>query len=140
MGYIYLLELWIRFKGGLAPHFFPLTLPCLIVGGVVLPILPKKRLKMAIFENIIKDFEKSKRVEALKWYFLHPLVKRNNLSYTLPPSLEFLKIFCLPPHFITTPPTIRHGRVFENSKKITSKFHYWLYIWGSATALFFTTS
>ena len=26
----------------------------------------EKRPKMAIFENIIKDFEKSKRVEALK--------------------------------------------------------------------------
>lgn len=34
--------------------------------GVVLPILPRKRPKMAIFENINKHFEKSKRVEALK--------------------------------------------------------------------------
>ena len=38
----------------------------LIVGGVTLAFWPKKMLKMAILRDRLKDFEKSKRDEAMK--------------------------------------------------------------------------
>ena len=47
-------------------QFFTTTLMSLIVGGVTLAFWPKKLPKMAILRDKMKDFEKTKRGEAMK--------------------------------------------------------------------------
>ena len=80
------------------------TLPCLIVGGGgSFTDFAEKRPKMAISEKIIKDFEKSKRVEALKWYFLHPPGQEEQFKAILYPLPWVFKKFCLPPFYYDPP-------------------------------------
>ena len=51
----------------------------------------------------MKDYEKTKRDEAIKWYFLNSTGQEKQLKLYFAPSLVFLKFF-LPSPFLLDPP------------------------------------
>ena len=71
---------------------------------VTLAFWPKKLPKMAILRDKLKDFEKTKKDEAMKLYFLHSPGQEEQFKLYFTPSLEFLKNIFPPPPILLHPP------------------------------------
>ena len=59
------------------------------VGGKI-SVLAKKNAKMAILQDKWKNFEKTKRDEAMKWYLSHTPGQEEHFKLYFTPSLDFL--------------------------------------------------
>ena len=69
--------------------------------GVTLAFWPKKLPKMAILRDKLKDFEKSKRGEAMKSYFLHSPGQDEQFKLYFTPLLKAFEKFCSTPCYYT---------------------------------------
>ena len=106
-------------------HFKMSTLMSLILGGSHQRFGRKNCQKWWFCEINWKILKKLKEVKQWSYTFCTLLVKRNNLSYTLPPSQGFFKKIVPSPCYYTSP-TIRDMKVgILNFYTIGIKFHWW---------------